>query len=305
MGREQGHWLVRIHARAGDGTILGSRVLQSDGEDCSAVFSATVLALALTVDPEAVQRFPAPVAPTPASGEREPAAAGAPTAQPWASPAVPPAPLEPAAPAAMSLAEQRETALPPPPLIASDAPQVWLPSARASSLNVAMQVGPALALGLLPQPAPGIIVRGQATTEDSWGFDLGALLLPARRTGPDHDTADIGVGLSAGFLGASFSPLRDKVSLSFALGGHAGAQHVAVYSPTPLEEGPGNYFWAALRAGGSLGLLLAPPIGIGLGAEAVVPLTRHSYSVLGEADPAFESGPLAFLSYLTLNVASD
>ncbi len=96
-----------------------------------------------------------------------------------------------------------------------DVPPTRSAAASTGSLRIAMQVGPTLALGLLPGAAPGMVVRGQGTAVSGWGFDLGALLLPARRTGPDDDVADIGVGLSTGFLGASFAPLRDELSLSF------------------------------------------------------------------------------------------
>lgn len=308
VSREDGRWLVRIHARASDGTVLGSRVLESDGDDCSAVFSATVLALALTVDPDAEQRLsarttantppPAPNAPLPSTG-------GTASSSP-----LPPAPTLPAAvpvqaPPSMSRPDPPD-AMPPRATAAPiDVPPTRSAAASTGSLRIAMQVGPTLALGLLPGAAPGMVVRGQGTAVSGWGFDLGALLLPARRTGPDDDVADIGVGLSTGFLGASFAPLRDEVSLSFSLGGQAGAQHVAVYSPTPLEQGPGNYFWAALRGGASLGLMLVPPVGVGLAAEAVIPLTRHTYSVLGEPEPAFETRPVGLVSTLTLHVTSD
>jgi len=304
VSREDGRWLVRIHARASDGTVLGSRVLESDGDDCSAVFSATVLALALTVDPDAEQRLsarttattppPAPNAPLPSTGGTDMS---------------PPPPLPTVVPvqAPPSMSPVDPPGIPPAPAPAApiDVPPAGSRAASTGSLRIAMQVGPTLALGLLPGAAPGMVVRGQGTAVSGWGFDLGALLLPARRTGPDDDVADIGVGLSTGFLGASFAPLRDEVSLSIVLGGQAGAQHVAVYSPTPLEQGPGNYFWAALRGGASLGLMLVPPVGVGLAVEAVVPLTRHTYSVLGEPEPAFETRPVGLVSTLTLHVTSD
>lgn len=53
--RTDGRWLVRIHIRDQDGATLGYRALDSMADDCSAVFSATVLALALTIDPRAEQ----------------------------------------------------------------------------------------------------------------------------------------------------------------------------------------------------------------------------------------------------------
>ncbi|MCC7381423.1 MAG: hypothetical protein IT384_06310 [Deltaproteobacteria bacterium] len=81
MAREHG-FVAHILVRARDGSLLGSRVLESDAERCASLDAAVVLAIVLLIDPEETART------------RPPLAARAPTAPP--PPAAPvPAPIAP------------------------------------------------------------------------------------------------------------------------------------------------------------------------------------------------------------------
>lgn len=307
--RSDGRWLVRIHVRDRDGTALGYRTLDSTAEDCSAIFSATVLALALTIDPRAEQEraqlgsvqsaaavgggevaLTTPgTAPTEAPLETAPA----PTA---ATP--PPATPPPSAPAATQTFTARPTDIDD----AEPAPR----HRRPGALRIALQAGPVVGVSLLPKTAAGIVIGGQARGDSGFGFDVGALLFNPNRTDPDKDTADIGVGLSTLYLGASYTPQWDAgVRLTFAAGALAGAQYVAVYSPTPLNDGPGSYFWAALRGGAAINVPVTPAAGIALGGELFVPLTRPSYSVQEQPEPAFETPAVGVIGYFALVFTSD
>ena len=65
VDRRPDGWRVRLFARAADGTSLGSRVLEAEGEDCGVLTDAVVLAAVLTIDPEALTRPPKSPEPPP------------------------------------------------------------------------------------------------------------------------------------------------------------------------------------------------------------------------------------------------
>lgn len=74
-------WRVRLFVRGRGGAIRGSRVLRADGDDCSVMVEAVVLAAVLSIDPEALTRAappPEPARAAPAPAPPEPPAAPVP-----------------------------------------------------------------------------------------------------------------------------------------------------------------------------------------------------------------------------------
>jgi hypothetical protein len=146
-------------------------------------------------------------------------------------------------------------------------------------------------------------VSGSFGIVGGWGLELGARFLSSTRTDPTP--ADIGIGLTAGSLGMSYAPLDEEVRLALGAGALLGAMHLSVHSPTPVADGPGDYFWLALRAGPTLAVTLTRPVQLGLEADLVVPLTRHRFFVVDGEQPAFESASVGAMGALVVSVQSN
>ncbi|MBN2191502.1 MAG: hypothetical protein JW751_01695 [Polyangiaceae bacterium] len=241
-----GGWLAQIFVRQRDGTKLGTRSLESSAEGCGPIFDATVLALTLTIDPEAAQAAPPPAA------DRFPD-------------------LEPSPPSPPVIRPEPRTPLPPPPTSAC-------PPIEATGRGVELSGG-ALAVigaGLLPEPSVGFGLLTVAHFREGLGLAGGMVALPSREV--SYSGARLGAGLTAAWLEASFAPIRRSLwTLGASAGLSGGLLHVVAYSPEPDE--PGDLPWAAvsLAIRGQVGLV-GPLVG-GVGVRGFLPLTRYELQV--------------------------
>ena len=248
-------WAARIVAQ---GTALGagSRELTSEAAACESLADAVALAVALAIDPEAVERTARTPAPAPAL------AAPQVTAQAPPSESAPP-PAEPA---------------PVPPAATSEFPRT-VPYALGLA-SVGLLPGGALGLGLLGEL--GLVERLSALVAlDYW---------------PERETAGAGghfaFGLTAASLGLCANLLRVPLA-GFALcgGGMLGSVHAVVLDLEPT--GPGDRLWAAFRGGARLWIPEASTLRAVLGLEAIVPFTRHRFTVRDEPGDVFRQSAVA------------
>jgi hypothetical protein len=291
--REGERFSARIYVRDAGGSLVGQREIDDASPSCGALDAAVVLAVVLAIDPDAALAPPPALAPST------------------------PSPVLPSAPTAAASGA--------PPDVASGAPAAALP---APSPTVS---------GLLPAfPAPGFPFPGPAPvrparSEPSTAFGASSVrvlfaagLLPAGAFGlastaeagvrrlrvaagvlwfPEVHTADggFGFGLAAGTLGGCIDPYRSaSFRLGLCAGGLAGALHAVTYRLSPTQ--PGDRPWLALSFGGRAELRLVGPLTLHAGAEAVVPLLRYRFLVLGRAEPVFEPATVAAVAAAGLGV---
>lgn len=196
--RAGGTWRAEIDVRASDGTSAGTREITSDAPGCGALASATVLALALAIDPLAGL---APPKPPPS----KPAPEG--FTRPEAAPIAPPPP-------------PREVAPPP------DRP----PALGATSL--AAHVG--VAVGLLPRAAATVGVSALAALGDRFSLGAVARFAPEVRASDPR----FAFGLTAvGLVGCGRLVGRDPADLALCAAAAVGALHAVVDSIEPLAAG--------------------------------------------------------------------
>lgn len=253
----------------GDGAgPVGTREIGSEAVGCGSIEAASVLAIALAIDPDAALRPPEPT-PRPA----------------------PPAPLPaPAAP------------LPAPPL---PAPFVMAPRPiapprtpvaprdRLGFSGLALRVG--AGFGLLPQITPGVALAGHVSLGSRVDLTAEALWMPEART----DDARFAFGLTALSLGACFVPVRaDSVDLAACAALWGGALHAVVFDLEPAS--PGDYPWVAASAAPRLRVRLGPHVHLEAGAHLLFPITRPPFTVSGWKDPVFRQSPLAVLPFVGL-----
>jgi hypothetical protein len=239
-----------------DGKLLGRRVLVGEEPTCTPIFSATALAVALLIDPEAalsrdsrakeaVGRFDTDEAPAPRAAE--------------------PPPLPPSPPPAPPPAQSPPIVAPPPPA----------PVAR-DDLTVVVGVDAVAAVGLVPDMAPGVDVAFHARPGRPWGFSLSALYVSKASAEAQGRTVDVSVTTFAAALTlsavdtASFGVLADA-------GLAAGILHASVRQGQATGSGDFPFLAAGLglraEARVSGGLVLAARLG------GVVPLVRRVLSV--------------------------
>lgn len=251
--RVAGQWVARIDERlAGD--LLGTRTLPSEAPDCAALYSASVLVLALVIDAEAAVRpSPSPgVAPPPAVYTTPPAVYTTPPAVYTA----PPSPAPASSPGPPAAAE-------PAPLTAPRGPwpRVTVHARAVAAFDVlpGTMFGPALSASV-----EGELLEGAA----------GMFFLPESPT-PDGRFA---FGLTAGWLGLCARPLRLwRASLGVCGAVQAGAFHSVVRALEAYEPlDPGDRPWAALTFSPQARLSILGPLSVELGLDVLVPLTRHA-----------------------------
>lgn len=261
---------TRIHVRDADGTVLGRRALAHDQPDCAILFSATALAVALLIDPDAVSRdaqavarFDVPEPPPPSAAPERP------PARPQPPPALPSAPA-PAAPAVVDAGVRvRER----------DEHQAFV-------LTEAV-----LALGLLPAAAPGAALSAGARVGPRWGFSVTTLALPAT---PTAGEAVFDVGLTAFGLAATFDVLPSAAGrLVLEVGPAVGGLHAIVQSPNPRDAG--DHWFAAISAGLRGQLAVTDVLFLGARAAAVVPVVRRGLFVRGESEPVWRQPAIGAL----------
>ena len=264
-------WRAEIFVRDREGKLTGARELTSEASDCGAIESATVLALALAIDPEAALRPPAPAPPALTTAPAPMPAAPAPATAPAPAPATAPLPVS----------------APPPPR--AD------PPLEAGLGNSGVALRGEIALGLLPRAAAGLSLAGRAAITERWALTAEALWMPEVSAADDR----FAFGLSALALGACAGVVRSSRAELSACGALWGGALHAVVRGLPAVE-PGDSAWAAVSATPQLRLRLGGRLHLDLGAQLLVPLLRRPFQVAGWSSPVFQQAPAAFLPFAGL-----
>jgi hypothetical protein len=248
-----------VSAVDGDGKLLGRRVLSSDEPSCAPIFSATALAVALLIDPEAALRNSAPT--NEAVGRFE---IDEPVKPP---PRPPPSPLAPSVPPVYPLPTKVVVREP-------------LPREKA---NVFTGADAGVAFGLVPAASPvvGIFVDGRP--DPFWGFSLSALYV-SKQSVSDDAGATLDVSLTTFGLALTVSAVdRPKFRLAPDLGFIAGALHVAVREGQALHSSDQGFY--ALGAGVRAELVVIRGLFLTTRVGAVIPFIRRGLSVEGALEP--------------------
>ena len=280
--RDGGTLTSFIYLRDEHGSLLGSRELESDDSSCESIFSATVLAAALVIDPEADLK-PASPSPDEASPAEQQDAAVATTAASGG------AALSPAPPAGAPSD--------PPPAGRSPLCPPCLPGTKAcpdatpcrrqrrDGQGVSVRLGVALSARVLPDPAPGLALSVEPSLASNWSATLGALYL-APTDAEVPGAAVFRVGMSALHLGAGLYALRtERHRLLLEAGLLAGTLHVSVLTPVPTK--PGDFPCLAAHGGARTQVLLGWGWFLGLGGQAIVPLFYRAFKIEGRSEPVW------------------
>lgn len=278
VGRFADAWRAKLRVRDGGGALLGQRALEIRGDDCAQLSEAIVLAVALTIDPNA---------PTQASSPPSPIVTSPIVAQPSAPPL------------ANAVATQPEGA----PELGCP---VVAPRGEASAVSACPPLTAPSSFGLtaralgavrvLPGLAPGAaLVAGFGRPPLRWTVGMSWL--------PETTTSDgtFSFGLTAANAGAcfEFTPAPDAQA-GLCADVEAGAIHALARKLEPLD--PGDTPWLALRAGPRFAWQFVSPFLLELGALAVAPLIRPEFAVRGVQEPVFESGQLGVVAFFGVGV---
>jgi hypothetical protein len=275
VSRENDSYHSNVYVRAADGQTIGRRALESNEASCAPIFQATVLAVALVIDPEAEPRKDHPKA----------VATFAPVTS--SIPAVPPVPT-PAARVAVTKAPSVRPSPSPTP--------IQSPAHALSTLSVRG----VLSSSLVPGTSPGLALDFSIRPGKDWGFSAGALYLsPAIAS---RDTGRVQIGLSAATLGATFDAARlDHVRLMLEADAWGGALQTAVLSPTPTAPGP--FPFLAVELGARAQIALSRGVFAEIGGGLAVPLLRRGLFVAGAAEPIWREPALAGLGFFGLGAS--
>jgi len=262
-------WHAELRVRDERGIVVGSRTLETTGDDCTTLAAETTLAVVLTIDPNAPLVEPSAA---------ENGAATKPAASATVETPCPAAPVATACP---------KEAPPPPP---SAPPEC--PACRTGKSHVAVALSAVGALGLLPKAAFG------AELDAHYEFDgaeaaLGLRALPGANTSDGH----LGIGLGTASAAGCADVTAGSGVLALCAGAEAGYVTAVALNLTPVR--PGNYPWFALAAGPRL-VLPRGPLGFELGVQAIVPLTRQRFVVQAPETVGFQTSSLG--GVLTLGI---
>ncbi len=278
--RGEGGWRAEILVRGRDGALAGTRELTSEAPDCAAIEAASVLAVALAIDPDAGLRPAPPRPPAPPQPLLPPSRE---VAAPPPSPL--PVPISPSIPPASPL-----PAWVPPPVVAPPA------VAALGASEAALRAG--AGLGLLPRAAAALSLAGQVGLADSVHLTGEALWLPEVRTGDGR----FGFGLSAFALGACVDVVRRaRVDLAACGALWGGALHAVVYTLSPLA--PGDHPWAAASLAPRLRIHLVSRLHAELGAQVLVPVVRQPFLVTSATAPVFQESPVGLFPFAGLGAS--
>ncbi len=271
----RGHgYQSRVLVRDDNGDVIGRRLLESDDVSCTPIFSATALAVALLIDPEAalrkdaqasqaVARFDPPLEPSPASTSAAPAA-----------------PVEPAPSAPATSAAQASPAL--------DQPRPAEP--RDDDVVGVIAAEALVAAGLVPNTAPGAGLYAGARFGRRLGFSASAFYVESATASSGAAVFD--VGLTGFALAASLDALvNERARLTFELGPTVGALHASVRTPVPID--PGDFWFVAGSLGLRAQLNVTSMLFVSLRGLLQVPLLRRGLFVEGAPDPVWRQPPLA------------
>lgn len=272
VARADQAWRVQLRVMAADSAVLGSRELEASGPDCSSIADAAALAIALTIDPNALD-------------ERHEKSTLAPFEPPPA--ALLPAPASPPPPRGKpdhaSFAERRpaHVATTPAPSLAGEV----VPRAL-------------FAVGILPEAGGGAELGAELSVGQAFGLSMSMAYLAEART-PE---GQFGLSVAAGALGLCFRALeRPRAVLKICGELMAGTMQVVVYDPIPTH--PGEHPWLAPRLGPRFAYRLGERLWLELSSLTVIPLVREGFSIAGVARPVFQTSRLSLLSSLGLRVS--
>lgn len=265
--RSGDRWLAHLNVTDLEGNSIGARQLESADATCTTLVDAVTLAVVLTIDPQASLDPPQPEPPTAAE------AAG-----PVPGPALPAA--EPA-PTAVVPAQTATACEPSPPP----------PSVRERGLALTAAVRALAVSGVLPRPRAGAEAGAELELSRRVGIAAAVGFLPSVRT----DDKRFAFGLMEASLGPCVTLVRERgTRLAFCTEAQLGAIHELTYDVDVDPLPPTNHFWLAVRAGTRLNQRLVGPLGLELGVQALVPVTRHRFTVRGSDERVHQAKHLGF-----------
>jgi hypothetical protein len=259
-----------VFVRDATGGVLGHRSLQSDEPSCSALVSATALAIALVIDPEAAARPPAPT---------ESAAAFEP---PPAPPTTPP------------LLRERVSSCPPAPAC----PLRPMVAPRPDFVELSLRGE--LSAGLVPATSPGVELSFGARRWRRWGFALSAAYAASKNV--SRGTGSLDLSLTRGSALVTFQPLHEStVGLVLGAGAALGALHLAVREPVPVTH-PGDFWFVAFQAEAELQLYLTNTLFVDLGGDVFAPIVRQEFLVRRQTEAVWRQPVLAGRGFFGVGV---
>jgi hypothetical protein len=263
LSRREDGWHAEITLRDAAGVELGRRGIDAAGLDCGPLAEATTLALALTIDPDAA--LGPPTGPLPEPSSTTPAPIPTPPCPDRACPAAAPCP---------------QAVCPPP----REGPYLGA-SARA-----------ALALGLIPGPAPGLAVVAEGGSRTLRG-QVGLLFLPETVAAD----ARFAFGLTAAAAGAcAVLPALGRVEVGLCGEIQLGAIHAVVREVAPVD--PGDQLWLAAALGPRLAVNVSSPLAIEVGISAVAPLLDRTFDVAGIEGPIHRPATVGAVSFIGVGI---
>ena len=296
-------WTAELRLLGEDGAMVGSRALERGGDSCQPLADALALMASLLLgDASAAASEPAPATPTPpvatATAGPAPTAAASATATPTRTPPPPPTPVPvtPAPPPASPPARAAGVAAARPPRATEEAA---VPAPRSADWAISADVGPVVAVGLLPDV--GLAAEARVAVTPPAGPDLFASA-SAWRT--DSVSLDGGSGARVGLVmaGLGVCPLARRAptrAVAGCLGVEGGRLSASGYG---FDNAFTNERWTAdVTLGAELRQRLGGALFVAFGLRAVVPLVRDRVvygAPTGETRELFRMWPLALIAGL-------
>lgn len=253
---------VVLYVRNADGSLAGSRELTSETDGCGSIEAASVLAIALAIDPDAATR-PPPIASSPS-----PPPGPAPVKE-GPSFTLQATPLAPSAPSSTSIAPP---SIAPAPVSSTRRPLPLALTTDTGGAGISLRAG--LGIGLLPSPFIALEIGGYVAVGPRVEITGQALWMPE-----DH-AADrrFAFGLTAIGLGVCGTLTRGR-AYDFALCGTVwgGSLHAVVFDLAPVS--PGDSAWAALSLTPRVRVRLTSRAHLDLGLHVLVPLVRRPFEL--------------------------
>jgi hypothetical protein len=185
--------------------------------------------------------------------------------------------------------------LPPPPPRAP-AP----PPRRAPADRLGVAVGPAVAFGVLGPATAAAFADAEVRASSALALGLSVLWIP-RRT-EDFPPGEVDLSLVAGAArGCAVAVSSERAALSLCAEGAAGALR-ATGRGYP-ENGEVTRPWVALGAAAVASGRLGGPLGFTARADALVPLGRESFDVVGLEGLAYDTSPVGVMVGVGLRLA--
>ena len=263
VDRVDGLWRARIHVRDEKGRSLGTRELTSESDDCGSIEAASVLAIALVIDPNAPMR-PLPPASTPAS-----------------SPPPPPPPPPPALIVAPI----------PTPVLARPGPAPHAPKGPdLPAATLGFRAGGAI--GLLPGASAAAGLSGSMPIATNWTLEANGLWAAESKPADGR----FAFGLTAFGLGVCYEPsAAGRLQTGACAGGWLGSIHAVVYEVRPTD--PGGRVFSALSLSPFARVRLIGRLHAQAGVELFVPIERRAFTVTGWQDPVWRQPAAAVFGF--------